>query len=182
MADSFNPVAGPNSRILVLGTVPGRESLSLNQYYANPRNAFWRIMGNLFDFSTSLDYEARLNVLLSKGVALWDVLASASRENTSLDSKIVRGSEIPNDITDFLCEHPLVTHILLNGSKAAELFACHIESTLPPGKVAVHSLPSTSPANTSLSYEGKLAAWKKALRPLDPLDRFTWHEGDITIL
>lgn len=182
MVNSFNPVAGPNSHILVLGTVPGRESLRLNQYYANPRNAFWRIMGNLFDFSASLAYQDRLDILTNRGVALWDVLASANLQNTSLDSKIVRGSETPNDIADFLHKHPFVTHVLLNGSKAGELFARHVESTLPPGTVTVHRLPSTSPANTSLPYEVKLSAWKKALRPLDPLDRFTWHEGDLRIL
>ena len=182
MADSFDPVAGPDARVLVLGSIPGRESIRLCQYYANPRNAFWRIMDDLFDAGPSLDYKARLEALTRRGVALWDVLASASREGTSLDSKIVRSSEVPNNIARFLDEHPLVSHVFLNGSKAEELFIRHIEPTLTLAAITVCRLPSTSPANASIPYENKLAAWQAVLHPLDCSDRFTWREGDIVLL
>ncbi len=179
MAESFDWVALPDARVLVLGTVPGAESLRLGQYYANPRNAFWRIMGDLFDAYPALDYQARLDAITRWGIALWDVLASASREGSSLDSKIVPGSEILNDIAGFLREHPQVSHVFLNGSKAEELFVRCIEPTLTSGVVEVRRLPSTSPANASLRYADKLEAWRAVLNPLDRSDKFTWLEGDI---
>jgi double-stranded uracil-DNA glycosylase len=158
--ESFDWVAAADARVLVLGTMPSAESLRLGQYYANPRNAFWRIMSDLFGGSADLDYPARLELVVRSGVALWDVLAFARREGSSLDARIERGSEVANDIAGFLREHPRVTTVVLNGSKASQLFDRHIAQTLSPNQIEVTRLPSTSPANAAMSYAAKLNAWR----------------------
>jgi double-stranded uracil-DNA glycosylase len=71
---SFPPIASQKSKVLILGSMPGQASLKVGQYYAHPRNAFWRIMGELFGAGLSLTYEERVALLQSVGVALWDSL------------------------------------------------------------------------------------------------------------
>lgn len=159
MPSCLGPVAAPDARVLVLGTVPGAESLRLGQYYANPRNAFWRLIGDLFHADPGSDYDSRTDLILRQRVALWDVLATAQRENSSLDSRIRRDSEAPNDIAGFLETYPGIRHVFLNGAKAAEVFERHHRATLPAG-ITVTRLPSTSPANAAVPYEEKLAQWR----------------------
>jgi double-stranded uracil-DNA glycosylase len=88
-SSGFAPVADPDARILILGTLPGAVSLETGQYYAQPRNAFWTIMGEVCGAGTSLPYEERLERLLRRRIAIWDVCASARRPG-SLDSGIGR--------------------------------------------------------------------------------------------
>ena len=86
-ARCFPPIASPDARILILGSMPGRASLAAGQYYAHPRNAFWPIMGSLLDFDASRDYPARVDALKVAGIAVWDILDSCHRPG-SLDSAI----------------------------------------------------------------------------------------------
>ena len=90
----FPPIADADARVLVLGSLPGRMSLEKQQYYAQPYNAFWKIMGQLFGAAPELPYERRLEELRKHGVAVWDVLAAGERSG-SLDSAIVAASRTP---------------------------------------------------------------------------------------
>jgi hypoxanthine-DNA glycosylase len=159
-AEALALVDAPGCRVLILGTVPGAESLRLQQYCANPRNAFWRIMSDLFGWDMTVSYQERLELVRRSRLALWDVLASADRPYSSLDWKIRRGSEVPNDIAAFAHSHPDLTHVFLNGAKAAALFDRHVRPNLVGMPLNVKRLPSTSPANAALSYEAKLDAWR----------------------
>lgn len=150
---SFPPLIAPDSRVLILGSMPGAESLRRQEYYAHPRNAFWRIMTELFGGGEPGSYEAKKELLLREGLALWDVVGSCRREG-SLDQRI-RDAE-PNDLPSLFASHRHIGHIFFNGAKAAELFRRCV--TPPPGVETVR-LPSTSPAHT-ISYSGKLAAWR----------------------
>ncbi len=69
---SFEPIIAPDSAVLILGSMPGAESLRRGQYYAHPRNLFWRIMGDLVGVDPTAPYDERLRQLLSTGIALWD--------------------------------------------------------------------------------------------------------------
>jgi hypoxanthine-DNA glycosylase len=162
---SFEPLARPGSRVLILGTLPGAESLRRQQYYANPHNAFWRIMGALFGAGPDLPYEQRLEKLAGAGVALWDVCASATRPG-SLDANITEVA--PQDFAGFLADHPHIALIGFNGQPAARLFRRFVVPDLPEEtrRIATHILPSTSPAHAAMRFEQKLALWRDALRPL----------------
>jgi double-stranded uracil-DNA glycosylase len=164
MADirSFPPIADPAANILILGSMPGKESLRAGQYYAHRRNAFWAIMGELVGASPVLPYETRAQKLKFAGIALWDVLASCTR-HSSMDADIDAASICPNDFSLFLKNHPHITHIFFNGSMAEKCFRIYVQPMLEsqPGQRSLHyqRLPSTSPAHASMTYEQKLHAW-----------------------
>jgi hypoxanthine-DNA glycosylase len=157
---SFPPVANADATLLILGSMPGKESLKQNQYYAHPQNAFWKIMGELVGAHPHLPYEERLHKLTSAHIALWDVLASCEREG-SLDSDIQ--NETSNDFTTFFREHPHISHVFFNGTKAEQSFNKFVlgKQKLPP--LTFYRLPSTSPAHAGMRYVDKLRAWRAAI-------------------
>ena len=138
--------------------MPGQASLDAGQYYAHPRNAFWRLMGDLFGAAPELPYPERLTVLQSKGIAVWDVLAACERDG-SLDADIVGDSVRVNDFSAFFAVHRDIREVFFNGAAAEWLFRRQVLSSLPGPALRLVRLPSTSPAHASLSYAAKLAAW-----------------------
>lgn len=164
---SFEPISDPASRVLILGSMPGKVSLRATQYYAHPQNAFWKILGALFDFDPSAAYETRTAHLRACGIALWDVMQSCVRE-TSLDSDIEEASIVANPFGEFLDGHPGIQTVCFNGAKAEAAWRKHVLPQLRrASEIAYHRLPSTSPANASTRYEDKLEAWRAALAVLD---------------
>ena len=151
---SFPSISNQNSKILILGTMPGVQSLALNQYYGHQRNAFWKLLFTIFEEPFSTDYEVKKNLVLQHNVAVWDVLQACVREG-SLDSAIEQ--EVPNDFTSFLKAHPNIKHIFFNGQKAAAFFKryCTVSD-----QYKLITLPSTSPANAGISFEQKLKEWQ----------------------
>ncbi len=165
---SFPPVIAENPRVLILGSMPGKRSLEMQQYYAHPQNAFWRIMGELLGFDPGLPYAERLAHLTRAGVALWDVLHSCERQG-SLDTAIQM--EVPNDLPRLLEEHPGIRLVGCNGGKSWSAFHKHVLPRLAAGRQAAleaRRLPSTSPANARLDYAQKLAAWRPLLDFIHP--------------
>jgi hypoxanthine-DNA glycosylase len=161
---SFAPIANASSRVLVLGSMPGIASLRANQYYAHPRNAFWRIMGTLFGFDAGTSYRSRTTTLRANGVALWDVLKTCTR-TSSLDSDILPSSVVVNDFAGFLAKHRGIGLVCFNGSRAEHEFRKHVLARLPDAlDVEYRRLPSTSPANAGVPYATKLAAWRVVQR------------------
>jgi hypoxanthine-DNA glycosylase len=154
---SFSPLVNEQSHTLILGSLPGVESLRQQQYYAHPRNAFWRIIYAIFGSGHDEDYSRRCEFILSHNIALWDVCDSAERVG-SADSKM---SEIrPNDIAGLLREYPDIRRLVLNGRKAETEYRRYFSSLTIPAVYA----PSTSPALAALSFGEKLSAWRNALR------------------
>jgi hypoxanthine-DNA glycosylase len=161
----FAPICRAEAEILNLGSLPGQKSLEMRQYYAQPQNGFWKIMDVLFGAGPSLPYAARLERLIERRVAVWDVLAAGERQG-SLDSAIVGASAVVNDFGGFFERHEDVGLICFNGTKAADVYRRRVLPTLPPRMAAIRTqvLPSTSPANASLTFATKLAAWSAALQ------------------
>lgn len=160
----FPPVSARNARVLILGSLPGKRSLAAVQYYAQPQNAFWRIMGELLGAGPDVEYASRLRKLIQHRIALWDVVGAGVRPG-SLDASIVRSSIELNDFASFFAIHGHVERILFNGKTAAELFERRIRPGLAAAarQIPVTVLPSTSPAHAAMSYSQKLARWRSAL-------------------
>ena len=156
---SFAPIETADARILILGSMPGEASLRAGQYYAHPRNLFWRIMGELLGTDPGSPYEQRIQALKSARIALWDVLRSCRRKG-SLDSNIDHESLVPNDFAAFFLNHPQITRVFFNGAKAEQCYRKHMQPVTGIESIEYLRLPSTSPANASLSYERKLDAWR----------------------
>ena len=141
--------------------MPGMASLRAGQYYAHPRNQFWRILGELLGLDPGTPYDGRIGALAAADIALWDVLKSCTRIG-SLDAAIENDSIVPNDFAKFFAHHPRVRRVYFNGSTAEQYFRRRVLPQLPPtgGLLLYARLPSTSPAHATLSYEEKLAAWR----------------------
>ncbi|OYV32620.1 MAG: DNA-deoxyinosine glycosylase [Thiomonas sp. 20-64-5] len=155
MLRGLAPVIRQDCRLLVLGSFPGVASLQAQQYYAHPRNQFWRIVGDLLQLDLmQLPYAQRIDALRARGLGLWDVYALCRREG-SLDSAITEAQ--PNDLQNFVARLPALRLIAHNGGESAR--AMRITRSLGP---EVRRLPSTSPANASWSLERKRAAWREA--------------------
>ncbi len=157
---SFAPIADRRARILILGSMPGVESLAQGRYYAHRHNSFWPIMAALFGFDPAAPYESRVRALRAWRVAVWDVLRSCVREG-SLDTSIE--AEVSNNFAAFFGTHRAITHVFFNGAKAEACYRRHVgPQVLRPMRYA--RLPSTSPAHASLSMARKLAAWRAILK------------------
>lgn len=153
----FPAVAQPGARKLILGSMPGVASLEATQYYAYPRNAFWKIIGDLFAPGLEMDYRARLQLLAKNHIALWDVVQSCRRPG-SLDSAISTEGLVINDVESFFNQFPHIQQVFFNGQKAAGLFLKKVAPGLA-GEFQYTTLPSTSPAYAAKRYAAKLEAW-----------------------
>ena len=153
------PVADARTRLVILGSFPGTASLAAQQYYAHPQNKFWPILAALWPDVPQPDrtgYAARCEWLLARGLGLWDVYDSCERQG-SLDSAI-RQPQV-NDFAALKVRCPQLQAVAHNGG----------ESFKHAGKLTglgldVYKLPSTSPANASISWERKLAAWREVMQ------------------
>jgi hypoxanthine-DNA glycosylase len=143
--------------LLVLGTLPGEESLRRLEYYAHPRNLFWPIVCGLFGGTPPEVYAEKLHFVLGQRIALWDVCESGARR-ASADATIK--GEVPNRIDALLLAHPGIRAVAFNGSGARRLYDRHFARR---PELLYLALPSTSPAYASLDFAAKIARWS-ALR------------------
>lgn len=155
MEYSFAPIEDENSRILILGSLPGVRSLSENQYYAHPQNKFWKIIFMVFGAPQTDDYDAKIGLLHKNHIALWDVVKCAERKGSS-DGMITR--QKPNNIPAFLKKHKKIELIIFNGGFS---FANYKKYFGEPA-LSYRKLLSTSPACAGRD-EARLRMWREAL-------------------
>ena len=152
----FAPVLDARVERLILGSFPSAASLAAGQYYAHPRNQFWRLLGELLgEPIAALDYDERLRRVLAHRTGIWDVIDACEREG-SLDSEIRRHRA--NDFRRLKTLAPRLKRVIFNGATAGryarEFAAAGFETRIAP---------STSPAHAARSFEQKLALWRAAL-------------------
>ena len=153
MINSFPAFVDSNTKILILGTMPGIASLTKQEYYGNPRNHFWRIMYTLFDtLPVSDSFEEKIELLQKNKIGLWDVLENCERKG-SLDIHIKNHKE--NDFEMLFKQYPEILTIVFNGKESHKYF---IKKFGQIEGITYYVMPSTSPANT-MSFENKLKIW-----------------------
>jgi hypoxanthine-DNA glycosylase len=150
---SFPPVVAPDTRVLVLGSLPGERSLVEGRYYAHPRNLFWRLVGEVIGRDLeALPYDARLEALLAARIGLWDTVASATRAG-SLDAAIRDAEHTP--LVELTATLPDLRAVAFNGATSAKIGL----AALADARIALLPLPSSSPANASIPYAEKQRLW-----------------------
>ncbi len=161
MKTSFSAIATTNAKILILGSMPGEESLKQQRYYAHPRNAFWYIMSHILSFDNNIPYDAKVDILKARNIALWDVLKCCNRSG-SLDSSIQSSSIKINNFEEFFRHHPSIQCLFFNGTKAEHEYKKRVIPTLQniQSPIKYHKFTSTSPAMAMRTKEEKLAEWK----------------------
>jgi hypoxanthine-DNA glycosylase len=153
--------------VLVLGSMPGAASLAAGEYYAHPRNQFWRIVAAICGFDAAAPYRQRVARLRAADIALWDVIARCTRRG-SLDAGIEPASIIVNDFPAFLAAHPNLSNIFFNGRQAEIVWQRHVQPCLWPGRAPGYQrLPPTSPAHAGMTFADKLRAWRAILAAAD---------------
>ncbi|HJA26352.1 MAG TPA: DNA-deoxyinosine glycosylase [Candidatus Fournierella merdigallinarum] len=155
---SFEPVYGPASRVLILGSWPSPESWRQGFYYGHPRNRFWPLLARLCGAETPQTVGQKRALILQNGLALWDVLESCTVTGAS-DASIK--DPVPVDLAALLKAAP-IRAVLCNGATAWRLYEALLR---PVSGIAAVRLPSTSPANAAWSMDRLAAAWGEALGP-----------------
>jgi TDG/mug DNA glycosylase family protein len=152
----FASLVDPRTRLLILGSLPGEASLAAQQYYANPRNQFWSLIGSLIgqEELATLPYDQRLAALAARGIGLWDVFTSAARTG-SLDSAIRAAASAP--LADLAARLPALQAIAFNGRLAAKAGRIALGTT----HLALIDLPSSSPAHAAIRFAAKLDEWSR---------------------
>jgi TDG/mug DNA glycosylase family protein len=150
---SFAPVVRPDTRVLILGSLPGERSLAEQRYYAHPRNLFWRLVGEAIECDLeAMGYDARLEALLAAGIGLWDTVASARRAG-SLDLAIREAQH--NPLAELAATLPALRAVAFNGAASAKIGM----AALAGRGLALIPLPSSSPANAAVPYAEKRRLW-----------------------
>lgn len=147
------PIAPPDARLFILGSLPGDASLMAKRYYAHPTNQFWHLVGHAIGEKLELlDHEERLDRLALGRIGLWDVIASASRLG-SLDQAIRRAEH--NALDRLRSDFPDIRAIAFNGAAASNAGRKLLGTA---SDVTLIDLPSSSAANTR-PFAEKAAAW-----------------------
>ena len=151
------PIVDEKTKVLILGSMPGKQSLEKQQYYGNRRNHFWPIMGKLLAADIPEDYHERIELLRKHSIGLWDSIESCEREG-SLDATIK--NEVPNNFSELFKKYPQIQLVLFNGGKSYDVFKRHVGFDVLDGR-ASKKMPSTSPipGKNIKSFDEKVEIW-----------------------
>lgn len=147
------PIVHDDSKVLLLGSMPGEKSIALQQYYGNKGNQFWKILFAVFEEPFSTDYEERQSLLRKHKIAIWNTLASCEREG-SRDDKIKNVTV--NDFEAFFELYPTITHVFFESISAAKFYAKYAYES---PHITYMTLPSTSGLYSIISFDKKLEQW-----------------------
>ncbi|ATP42107.1 DNA-deoxyinosine glycosylase [Solibacillus sp. R5-41] len=152
------PIVNQQTKILIVGSMPSQQSLEKQQYYGNPRNHFWPIIGEILKVVIPKDYDQRIQLLCKHHIGLWDSIQSCERKG-SLDATIK--NEIPNNFELLFSQYPQIELILFNGGKSFDVYRKRVGLATLNGR-AYEKMPSTSPipGKNIKTFEQKIMIWK----------------------
>jgi hypoxanthine-DNA glycosylase len=162
---SLPPLCNSESKIIIVGTMPGQDSITKNQYYANQDNIFWNFILKIFlpvlleENYSVITYDEKVSVLLKNHLALWDILEHCERKG-NLDKNIRNAHK--NDFITLFRTHPNIKTIIFNGQKAFKFFIEQYPTIAYDFHIKSFTLPSTSPSYQMNCFQ-KLLEWKKVL-------------------
>lgn len=146
-------IGDERTRILILGSFPGNESILRGRYYSSKSNDFWKILSEMYSVDFCFNsYEDNVKFLLDKGIGMWDIYSSCEREG-SLDKNIINYEF--NDFSTLKCALPNLEKICFNGKRA------YLSNTFF-SEYEICVLPSSSGANRK-NQERRISEWKKEL-------------------
>ena len=152
---SFPPIVADDTRLLILGSLPGEKSLSAGEYYAHPQNRFWHLMERVITQPlVSLSYGDRIITLLRHKIGLWDAVQSAERQG-SLDAamRAIEATDLPSLVSRL----PDLQAVAFNGRKSEAIGRPQLDK-MPLETIA---LPSSSPAHAAMTFDQKAGEWDK---------------------
>lgn len=152
------PVIDESTKVLILGSMPSQLSLQKQQYYGNPRNHFWPIIGKILNCEIPSDYDERIKLLKKHHIGLWDTIQSCEREGSS-DASI--RNVIPNDFKNLFLKYPNIRILLFNGGKSYSVFKKYMGLELLK-QVDYAKMPSTSPipGKNIKTFDEKVEEWR----------------------
>lgn len=182
----FEPYVPDDARLLIMGTFPPKsERWSMEFYYPNRINDFWRIMGLIFHDDKEYFYDAaartfRLGLikkfLNAKGISLNDTGHKVRRLKDNASDKYLEIVE-PVPLMELLTRMPHCHALATTGEKAGETLASitgtvspkigeYVTATLGDGReVKIFRMPSTSRAYP-LAIEKKAAYYADMFREI----------------
>lgn len=164
----LKPIINSESKVIILGSMPGVESIKNQKYYSHSKNQFWKLIYSLFNKEADRSYEEKCSFLLNNRIAIWDVLKLCYREG-SLDCDIK--DEVPNDFSYLLNKYENIKYIFFNGKKAEYIFNKHIKlETVKNIKLIKLSSSSPTPGRYVKSFDDKKEEWKIILKALNKMD------------
>lgn len=156
---SFEALVWGDSEILILGTIPSSSSIEKNEYYYHYANYIWDYLAKIYDEPRPRTWTEKKEFLHRHHIALWDMY-----KYSEVPGSVDKGLGTFNELAGFLQEHPTIIKVLLNGKKAAQAFQEYTEKVSAiPEYVRAFPLPSTSGANTRISKDDVLRAWREAV-------------------
>ena len=153
---TFGPLYNEDSGILILGSIPSPASREVGFYYGHPRNRFWQMLAELYGMPLPESIEEKKALVLSHGLALWDVIEECDIIGAP-DSSVKNA--VPTDILSLLGKTQIQT-ILCNGALSKKIYD---QYQLPRTGIPAQKMPSTSPANAAWSLERLKEEWGRAL-------------------
>lgn len=158
----FEPFVPLNSRILILGSFPGREQTQNkvgkdDWFYGAPRNQFWKILECAFETELSTKSEKQL-LFSQQGIAITDLFLEINRSAASNgDEHLHIVHYNTSAISQILIQFPDI-QVLCTSRFVEKEFR-----KLFPGKQLVSSLPSPSPRYARIGINEKTAVYKQLL-------------------
>ena len=185
----FEPFLPEGAKVLMLGSFPPQpKRWSMEFYYPNFINDFWRIIGIIFfdDKERFVDRDAkkfRLQEIKEfcsdKGIAMFDTATAVRRLKDNASDKFLEVVE-PTDIPALLRRIPLCEAVVVTGEKAAQTL-CEAFGTEAPAvgdysefsfegrNMRLYRMPSTSRAYP-LPLQQKADAYRRLFEDLNILD------------